>query len=700
MPRVNNWQEVVNHDYNLSSPKEPDRKKTITLNGRLPPLKREAVKHIHENIEALVQSGTLQSREDVLSFLQESGFEVARITPRAISVKNPDGGQNLRLKGALYDETFRDLSSLGEEYQHAQADYHRDLRENVDRAREKLTEQVQKRSEYLTGRYQHPTSKIPVRAESSLERDDAVFEKEFRSDTVSSERSAEAPHEAVVGSDPHRVHSEPRIVFRGLGWEQDDGFSLVPSGERLRREPTGDQMAGADARPDEDRHMGRPLSGRPGREIYHHSSRVSSGVHMWGETLREGWEVLRGHYDGVREAFAERVRSVAEGFQRARSLVTEFLHTASEFFGRTEQPLVEASSNINPACNRIKQELRASERDFRERIRFISDKKKEELCSFEKDINLSRYVASQGYRIDWQASHPSSAVMVRDEKKEKLIVTRLEGSEWRYFNVDKRYDKGTIIDFVQRQKRRPLGRVRETLRPWLEAPPVSSWSYSDSLVKVSTSRQNILESFYRGFCLRDSQHLVKTGLSNSTIDCERFKGMIWEDGQGNVLFPHYDVKGLSGYEILGQGFRGFSEEGVKALWRSQKKDTDQRLVIVESALNALSYHQLHGDTKNRYIATGGSMNENQKGLIESAIREMSIDSKVILAFSKNEQGDSFAQEVSALSFSAVFERHTPQMGKDWNEELQIKMQEKKLQREQDLRLERQRTMTRGYGLEM
>lgn len=199
MPRVNNWQEVINHDYKLSSPKEPDRKKTITLNGRLPPLKREAVKQINENIEALVQSDTLQSRMDVLNFLQEVGFEIARVTPRAISIKNPDGGQNLRLKGALYDETFRNLSSLGEEYKHAQADYQRDRGENVERARKQLAEQVQRRSDYLTGRYRFPTSEVQVRAEPNLERDIDVVEKEFRSHAVSSERSPEALNEAVVG---------------------------------------------------------------------------------------------------------------------------------------------------------------------------------------------------------------------------------------------------------------------------------------------------------------------------------------------------------------------------------------------------------------------------------------------------------------------------------------------------------------------
>ena len=711
MPRVNNWQEVINHDYKLSSPKEPDRKKTITLNGRLPPLKREAVKQINENIEALVKTGTLQSRMDILSFLQEAGFELARVTPRAISVKNPDGGQNLRLKGALYDETFRDLRSLGEDYQHAQADYQRDLGENVDRAREKLAEQVQRRSDYLTGRYRFPTSEIQERAEPSLERNVDVPEEEFRRDTFSPERSPQAFTQEMVGSHHNRVYPEYVLVPGDMGRKQDAGLSLGKTGENLLRESEGDQRARMDARHIAERNMGHPIGRESGGEVYRDSPGISVGLDMREETLHQSWKILRGYYDGIRETVAERVRTIAEGFQRAREKLAGFFHEASYLFGRAEQPFTEASSNLDPPCERTEQELRASDGYFRERIRSVSNTKREEIRLFEKGINLGQYVASQGYVLSWKESHLNSAVMVHHEKKEKLIITRLEGNQWRYFNVEKGYDKGTIINFVQRQEKIPLGRVREILRPWLEDSPVSvpSRFYVDHITPVSISRQNVLESFYSGVCVHANTLLAKTGLSPSTLSSERFRGMIWEDWKGNVLFPHYDVQGLSGYEIKGSDFTGFSEGGVEALWESQKKSSDQRLVIVESALDALSYHQLHGDTTTRYSATDGSMSEHQKGLIESAIQEMPYDSKVILAFDKDEQGDNFANEVLNLSSSASsFKRHVPEMGIDWSEELQMQKEKKELQQEQqrikDLErtqeAERERNATRGYALEM
>jgi hypothetical protein len=192
-----------------------------------------------------------------------------------------------------------------------------------------------------------------------------------------------------------------------------------------------------------------------------------------------------------------------------------------------------------------------------------------------------------------------------------------------------------------------LGRVRQILSPWLESSPVSllSDAYTDFLVPMSKLRQNVLESFYSGSFVKNGHLLEKIGLTHSTIDCERFKGMLREDRQGNILFPHYDAQGLSGYEIKGRDFVGFSEDGVKALWESQKKASDARLVIVESALDALSYHQIHGNAKTRYISTGGDLSHFQRDLLESAIQEMPADSKVVLGFSNTQKGREFSESV-------------------------------------------------------
>ncbi|MGS6560764.1 hypothetical protein ACVGXH_02780, partial [Enterobacter intestinihominis] len=54
----------------------------------------------------LASSGELKSRQDVTDTLEGAGFEVVRTTKSSISIADPDGGRNIRLKGAIYEQSF------------------------------------------------------------------------------------------------------------------------------------------------------------------------------------------------------------------------------------------------------------------------------------------------------------------------------------------------------------------------------------------------------------------------------------------------------------------------------------------------------------------------------------------------------------------------------------------------------------------
>ncbi|MCH5829166.1 relaxase, partial [Salmonella enterica] len=61
--------------------------------------------------------------------LESAGMTIARETKSSISIASPDGGKNLRLKGALYERDFRFSESLRGELEAAGATY-RDARES------------------------------------------------------------------------------------------------------------------------------------------------------------------------------------------------------------------------------------------------------------------------------------------------------------------------------------------------------------------------------------------------------------------------------------------------------------------------------------------------------------------------------------------------------------------------------------------
>ena len=48
----------------------------------------------------------MHTRRDVVSALEDVGFELTRETKSSISVADPEGGRPIRLRGRLYEQDF------------------------------------------------------------------------------------------------------------------------------------------------------------------------------------------------------------------------------------------------------------------------------------------------------------------------------------------------------------------------------------------------------------------------------------------------------------------------------------------------------------------------------------------------------------------------------------------------------------------
>jgi hypothetical protein len=99
-PRLNAWKDLVNDHYQLHDPNDPINKRELCTPNNLPKHKEEASKPLLTALK-VAESGNIKSRDDVIKTLEGAGFEIARTTPKSISIKDPDGGQNIRLKGKI-----------------------------------------------------------------------------------------------------------------------------------------------------------------------------------------------------------------------------------------------------------------------------------------------------------------------------------------------------------------------------------------------------------------------------------------------------------------------------------------------------------------------------------------------------------------------------------------------------------------------
>jgi hypothetical protein len=315
----------------------------------------------------------------------------------------------------------------------------------------------------------------------------------------------------------------------------------------------------------------------------------------------------------------------------------------------------------------------------------------DELERFKSEINLTEYAASRGYRLDRRESSRNSVAMRHPANDDKIIVARGEPDRhWIYFSIRDPADRGTIIDFVQRRDRIELAAVRRELLPWLGGQHLSVAPdlYRPSVAARAVDRRRVLQTFDKAREASGSAYLASRGVRASTLSSVRFVGTFRIDERGNVLFPHRDRDGLTGFESKNQGWTRFSPGGVKALWTSHAFDDDRRLVLVESAIDALSFHQLHTEPNTRYASTAGAMSDHQRRLLAETLRALPPDIDVVLAFDRDAAGEKLAAEVRALAGADLAHACSP-IGKDWNDCLQAR------ERDYIQEIQRARSLRRG-----
>jgi len=297
----------------------------------------------------------------------------------------------------------------------------------------------------------------------------------------------------------------------------------------------------------------------------------------------------------------------------------------------------------------------------------------QELEAFKTEIDLRVYAADHGYALDRKESWRGSSVM-RHRNGDKIIVKRDHDGHYVYFSVRDERDNGTIIDFVQRRRSCSLGQMRQLLRPWIGRTPALTFAFQE-LARSSKNRLQVERAYNR---MRDaSRHPYlerERNISGVLIGSARIKGRVRIDERGNAVFPHFDQQGLCGYEIKNRNFTGFASGGEKGLWLSRADTGDNRLVIAESAIDALSYAQLFPDALARYASIGGQMNPRQPALVAARVAEMTQGSEVVAAMDADDEGRMLANRIretvgSVGRADVRFLIHVPVGLKDWNDVL-------------------------------
>ena len=280
-----------------------------------------------------------------------------------------------------------------------------------------------------------------------------------------------------------------------------------------------------------------------------------------------------------------------------------------------------------------------------------------------KGLNLGELASSHGYALDRRESSRSSLVM-RHADGDKIILATGEDGHAVFFSV-KADASGSVIDFVMYRQGVNLGHARKILRAY--APPSFPTAPALHIPKprpIPRDRAALAVQWHRFEPCRPA-YLESRGLTAVTIAA--FADRLRTDGRGNTVFRHDDREGLCGWEAKNRGFTGFAAGGRKALFACragmQRDENPPRLVVAESAIDAMSYHQ-HDPAPALVLSFGGELSPEQGELLRHVLTKYPT-AEIVTATDNDAQGEAYAALIEEARPDAVRAR-TP-TGKDWND---------------------------------
>ena len=314
---------------------------------------------------------------------------------------------------------------------------------------------------------------------------------------------------------------------------------------------------------------------------------------------------------------------------------------------------------------------------------------RQELQQLKRDINLVDFAIAKGYVRNAKKSTAQS-IRLEHPNGDRIIVKPDSQGFDTYFSPQNSSDNGTIIDFIQQRQAASLGEIRQLLKRHLGefahrqdrriAKSRRKFILPHHLIEKSAAIEKKAAKTFtpKNYpALKSHSYLEQRGISSATLKGDRFSGQVLGDERNNVVFPYRDSSNITGYELRNHDFKGFGAGGKKSLWLSNQGKGDQRLVIVESPIDALSHYQLHPNKYTRYIATGGTISQRQKELIKAEITGIiAADGRVIFATDNDSSGDKLADELKKLLPEKPRfrdSRSKPKL-KDWNEDLVARLE--------------------------
>lgn len=275
---------------------------------------------------------------------------------------------------------------------------------------------------------------------------------------------------------------------------------------------------------------------------------------------------------------------------------------------------------------------------------------------FIREINLMEFAFHYGYRMNTSKGR-KWPVLVNNNIDDWIIIGHAEYVAHQYYwNPLNNKDRGTIIQFVRNR----LGVLFENNHLKKQAENINAVLYG--YLKIPLPEKRMYEPYRKAKPvlfnpalledLTNTSYLVnKRGMTLNTLHDEVFAGTMMQMIQNrfiNIAFPYTNKhEHIVGAELCNKGFKAHAAGSDKSngIWHSKILENVQNIVICESGIDALSYHQLKGYNKNLYVSVGGHLAAGQMDTIAALAGKTGAE-KIIGAFDNDRAGRKFTQMCS------------------------------------------------------
>jgi len=142
-------------------------------------------------------------------------------------------------------------------------------------------------------------------------------------------------------------------------------------------------------------------------------------------------------------------------------------------------------------------------------------------------------------------------------------------------------------------------------------------------------------------------YLEKRGIVLKSVLADQLAGVLRSYRYGNACFPYFDFGVIASIERRNANFKCYKKVGINRLWRLKLMERDERPVICDVPIDALSYTRLRYDPtdQTRYFASGVQFSRSQWELLNALMQKYGSQKiEIILAFDNDLLGKAYIWE--------------------------------------------------------